>query len=708
LGIDAEYFVTRALTTTNKREPLVNAIGGYPCSLETAVDSFVSGLKPFNITPLFVFKGLDLVSQDKPFSRPDAKPARREYAWSLYDKGQGEQAVMAFDDDVFHLKSSAHGTRMLINHLINKNIDYIVAPYTASAQLAYLNAGPDEYIDAIYGSSDVLVYQVDRVITSIDLTGGTFQWVNKKAVLSELGFTNDQFLEAAIACGCELSPVTFPPIDQMAVAQPLVAGIQLKISQDLVQTQSSIYAAVMTFPNPENSTSISYPERFRKAVSCALFQPVWKASGRAEPIENNEVPNDIHEFIGQRLPDELFFYLSKGLIGPELLDAITSGLYIIEPPLEGGNSREYYNFMLSLQTLRSRSISYLSQILHRYYQFKVAKAIFWSDPGREIPMDKITPPLYVQIGSSWKLTKSLVDLSSVSSPGEKVAKLLSLLETPDFAKTSLEKPEGPRTSSVIFATNDQLLSNVFFRFFQTVDFISTGHTATPWGSVLVEAIKANPGLAEELIISLSLIKSGYLTARQFEPAYSGGPLRGTAEERKHILLISRLATHISLDHNPIGFTGPLSRSLLSFQSIMAEQIKAYRVLVEAILVSSLANGESDRLEKSDSDWASLVKSLPFTNVPSAGTAIAVKSYLEELVLAESNGDAVNDTTKTQAKESLKSIFKQAANVSRDIERAFNLWDAVYEATKSASAKGLLTGSVKDDFVSAHIWLTKFR
>lgn len=693
--------MTRALTVSNKREPLVNAIGGYPCSLEAAVDSFVAGLKSHNITPIFVFKGLDLVAQDKPFSRPDQKLQRREYAWSLYDKGQGEQAVMTFDDDTFHLKSSAHGSRMLISHLIDNNIEYMIAPYTASAQLAYLAAGPEEHIDAIYGSSDVLVYQVDRVVTSIDLSARTFQWVNKKAVLSELGFTNDQFLEAAIACGCELNPTTFPPIDHMAASQPLVAGIHLKVSQDLVRTQSSLYAAVMTFPYPDNV--VNYPERFRKAVSCALFQPVFKSSGRAEPIENDEVPNDIHEFIGQRLPDELFFYLSKGLIGPELLDAITSGLYLINAPLDGGSSKEYHSFTLHLQKLRSQSLSYLSQTLHRYYQVKPTKTILWSDPARELPIDKITPPLHVQIASSWKVTQNL---PTASSPSRRILKLLSLLDNADFVRATLAKPDGIKPE-FIFTSDDQLISNVLFRFFQTADFISASHALTPWGFILKQAIKENPTLTEELIISLSLLKAGYLTSEPFEPAYSGGPLRGTAEERRHMLLISRLATHISLHHNPIGFTGPLSRSLLSFQSLMADQIRAYRVLVEAILVSSLANGEIDRLSKDDGDWSALVKALPFTSIPSAATGIAMKSYLEELVLNETS-TKLNPSTRTQAQESLKTIFKQAVDVPKDIDTAFKLWDAVFHATKSASEKGLVGASIAHDFESANTWLSKFR
>ncbi|MBM6387600.1 MAG: hypothetical protein JSY10_27070 [Paenibacillus sp.] len=33
-------------------------------------------------------------------------------------------------------------------------------------------------------------------------------------------------------------------------------------------------------------------------------------------VEN--APNDIHEFIGYRLPDEIYYYLMRGLIGPQV------------------------------------------------------------------------------------------------------------------------------------------------------------------------------------------------------------------------------------------------------------------------------------------------------------------------------------------------------------------------------------------------------
>ena len=44
---------------------------------------------------------------------------------------------------------------------------------------------------------------VDRVITSVDLDKGSFAWVSKRALLHDLQFTDDQFLDACILAGCD-------------------------------------------------------------------------------------------------------------------------------------------------------------------------------------------------------------------------------------------------------------------------------------------------------------------------------------------------------------------------------------------------------------------------------------------------------------------------------------------------------------------------
>ena len=48
------------------------------------------------IKPVFVFSGLKIVRNEKPFSVNDDGPAKRSQAWDLYDQGLASEAVEAF------------------------------------------------------------------------------------------------------------------------------------------------------------------------------------------------------------------------------------------------------------------------------------------------------------------------------------------------------------------------------------------------------------------------------------------------------------------------------------------------------------------------------------------------------------------------------------------------------------------------------------
>ncbi|POG64340.1 hypothetical protein GLOIN_2v1676459 [Rhizophagus irregularis DAOM 181602=DAOM 197198] len=40
--------------------------------------------------------------------------------------------------------------------------------------------------------------------------------------------------------------------------------------------------------------------------------------GKIEPLNVENAPTDIHDVIGYRLPDEIYYYLSKGLMSPQV------------------------------------------------------------------------------------------------------------------------------------------------------------------------------------------------------------------------------------------------------------------------------------------------------------------------------------------------------------------------------------------------------
>lgn len=68
------------------------------------------------------------------------------------------------------------------------------------------------------------------------------------------------------------------------------------------------------------------------------------------------------------------------------------------------------------------------------------------------------------------------------------------------------------------------------------------------------------------------------------------------------MLVSRVACIAKLQHKPIGYSGPLSRQLLCYRSLIAEVRSALRNLIEVVLAGLLLSGDAERDRK---DWAEL-------------------------------------------------------------------------------------------------------
>lgn len=74
------------------------------------------------------------------------------------------------------------------------------------------------------------------------------------------------------------------------------------------------------------------------------------------------------------------------------------------------------------------------------------------------------------------------------------------------------------------------------------------------------------------------------------------------EDKTFNMLVSRVACIGKLQHKNIGYSGPLSRQLLCYRSLVSEVRSALRNLVEVTLASLLLSGEADR---DRNDWSEL-------------------------------------------------------------------------------------------------------
>lgn len=150
-----------------------------------------------------------------------------------------------------------------------------------------------------------------------------------------------------------------------------------------------------------------------------------------------------------------------------------------------------------------------------------------------------------------------------------------------------------------------------WRFLQLRGYVDNKHNLTVWGQCLSHAIRSvNPAhkLEEAIFIAIEMLRLGLLNTKPWFSHVSGGPMRGSEEDKTFNMLISRLACIAKLQHKSIGYSGPLSRQLLCYRSLISEVRSTLRNLVEVVLASMLLSGDADR---DRDDWTELaIKYVP--------------------------------------------------------------------------------------------------
>jgi hypothetical protein len=156
LGIDGAFYLSQILDPHASRdasgavkEPLLAATGGVPLSLASKVENDLRVLEKLRIKPVFVFPGLLPKKSSRNHGPPNTPNAgvspggaaneyademkERREAWELYERGQTEQAEALFEgrSGITHWEL----WRSVLRMFRNRNVEFLVAPYTATAQV---------------------------------------------------------------------------------------------------------------------------------------------------------------------------------------------------------------------------------------------------------------------------------------------------------------------------------------------------------------------------------------------------------------------------------------------------------------------------------------------------------------------------------------------------------------------------------------------
>lgn len=99
----------------------------------------------------------------------------------------------------------------------------------------------------------------------------------------------------------------------------------------------------------------------------------------------SDIPQDLHEIFSNRLPDEVYFYLSRGLLSPQPLAWLTSGQILEPPPLDNGETTEYRRFVKEVVTdgqtgPRATALALISNVSNSFWNSRRVAGCFWFDP----------------------------------------------------------------------------------------------------------------------------------------------------------------------------------------------------------------------------------------------------------------------------------------------------------------------------------------
>ena len=298
-------------------------------------------------------------------------------------------------------------------------------------KLIYLQRHQKAYVHAIYGPNDTLLYPgLDKLITSVNLTSPepTFTFTSKKAILNDLGVSEDHFLDIGILVGFDYAQ-PFPPIGHEQA---------LKTTVDLVKYYKSGHAAVSVYADHPVVKSIQYSNTYTRTRSMIKYSLILSVESTVRPLPlalqvpspnpphggNHQshqpptanIPTDLHEIFTHRLPDDIYSYLSRGLLIPQPLEWLASAQIIEHPPLDNGEIYEYRRFVKEVITEaqtspRATALALVRSVAHHFWADRKVAGVFWFDAAAS-SMKSYTSPQMAQLAervAGWHVPYAIIE-----------------------------------------------------------------------------------------------------------------------------------------------------------------------------------------------------------------------------------------------------------------------------------------------------------
>ncbi|KAJ7975199.1 Exonuclease 1 [Quillaja saponaria] len=289
--------------------------GAYSCSMELCLNldsekksryleyfmHRINLLRYYKITPVVVFDGGNLPCKAATEEeRHRKRSVNRELAMVKFKEGNVRVASELFQRAVSITPSMAH---KLIQILRSENIEFVVAPYEADAQLAYLSSLEAEkggITAVITEDSDLMAYGCPAIIFKMDRDG------NGEAIELAEGM--------CVFAGCDFLPS--------------VPGIGIARAHAMVSKYRNLDRALSVLKFEKgNQMPEDYCRSFKEAVAVFQHARIYDANAKEikhmKPISENLLQSLEGEldFLGPEIPPAIVTAIAEGNLNPITMEA---------------------------------------------------------------------------------------------------------------------------------------------------------------------------------------------------------------------------------------------------------------------------------------------------------------------------------------------------------------------------------------------------
>ncbi|KAI4302553.1 hypothetical protein MLD38_038282 [Melastoma candidum] len=309
--------------------------GAYSCSMELCLNSDgdrklqylnyfmhrINMLRHYKVRPVVVLDGGSIpckaATQD---DRERRRKASRDLAMEKLEGGDVQAASELFQRGVSITSTMAY---RLIQELKAEDIEFIVAPYEADAQLAYLSSLEAEkggIAAVITEDSDLVAYGCQAIIFKMDRYGNGEELALKKVfeskdiVPSFQNFSMELFTGMCVLAGCDFLPS--------------VPGIGIKKAFSLVTKYQNLdrVLSVLRFEKGKQMPE-DYPKLFQEAVAVFQHARIYDSKSKKlkhlKPLSGSvrvSLPKEL-DFLGPEISPSMATAIAQGKVDPITMEA---------------------------------------------------------------------------------------------------------------------------------------------------------------------------------------------------------------------------------------------------------------------------------------------------------------------------------------------------------------------------------------------------